>query len=461
MSRILVITVLILLGPPATRWLARADDQAIIGRIEEFFRSDDPEKLTQITNLIADDPSFDRVLLSDWLHRARLYQLVEPGTTTIEVPQTEGRARRLTVRVPPAYDPRRPYPVVYTLPNSGQSSIDAILAAEKSLGGIAGAFLIAAPDDSQPKSLAEDWPPSADLPACLTELRRRYHVQSDRVYLLAVGSSGGDAGDLGWTSAALYADQLAGAILAGGALRLPGNDALYGRFAPNLARLPILIAAPSGESATSQPIDAPALHARLAATANRAGIKMPWTTLGPDAAARALAEQRWPADQLQNQLAAAREHAPRKLRHCFRHAAEAHAYWLEGRDWLGAQWDDKPLRPARSSTTAPADDDAAIARAIGDRLGELSGEIRDQEIIVNRKGVAELTVWVIDDMIQWSRAVRVQCQGDTVFHGQLKPDLLLCLTLAEQTRDFDFLRWSAIRWKAGQKGRILKTSDLP
>ena len=85
-------------------------------------------------------------------------------------------------------------------------------------------------------------------------------------------------------------------------------------------------------------------------------------------------------------------------------------------------------------------------------LGELRGEIDGQTLRVERRHLEELTVWLGDGMVDWSRPVRLELDGATVFEGKVERDLAVCLNEAARTRDFDRLRWAGLR--VDGRGRV-------
>jgi len=85
-------------------------------------------------------------------------------------------------------------------------------------------------------------------------------------------------------------------------------------------------------------------------------------------------------------------------------------------------------------------------------LGHLRGEVVGQTLRVDRRHVGELTVWVGEGMVDWTKPVTVELAGKKAFSGLLKPDLLVCLSQAARSLDFDRLRWAGVRVDAHGKG---------
>jgi len=141
----------------------------------------------------------------------------------------------------------------------------------------------------------------------------------------------------------------------------------------------------------------------------------------------------------------------------FRLVCQGQVWWIEAHTWRGPWWDQKPLKLSFRPDENPdrLDDQAeARARAVRGRLAELRGEINKQEIRVHRKKISELTIWIGDGMIDWDQPVSLKVSGRKAFEGKLTPDLLVCLTQAARTYDFDRLRWAGLRFKSGSRTKI-------
>lgn len=113
---------------------------------------------------------------------------------------------------------------------------------------------------------------------------------------------------------------------------------------------------------------------------------------------------------------------------------------MERNTQQGEVW---PNHPAPRNPRPGESINDAIAWALIQQQGELHGEIDGQTITVTSKNVEELTIWISDGMIDWQQPIRVVAEGAEVFNGPVAPDLLVCLSQAARTYDFDRLRWAA------------------
>ncbi len=165
-----------------------------------------------------------------------------------------------------------------------------------------------------------------------------------------------------------------------------------------------------------------------------------------------------PADELHKVLTQTRVAYPPAVRHTFRHLCQGRTYWLEAHAWRGEQWDDtkRTVRLREGEKLFSNDDvDQAVLRTYRGLLAELSGTVRGQVIRVDRRRIGELTVWIGEEMIDWSQPVTLNVGGRTEFAGRLEPDLGVCLMQAARTWDFDRLRWAGLRFRSGANTRLV------
>jgi hypothetical protein len=124
--------------------------------------------------------------------------------------KTGGRRRATTyhVRVPPEYRHSRPYPLLIVLHDAGEKATAMLnrwteAAAEQG-------FLVAAPEWEQYPNATYNFTDEehAVVLTMLRDLRRRFQVDSDRVFLTGLGQGGGMAYDVGMSHPDLFAGVL-------------------------------------------------------------------------------------------------------------------------------------------------------------------------------------------------------------------------------------------------------------
>lgn len=435
---------------------ARADEAAILADLKAFFETDDPARREELARRVESDPGYNRASVSGWLQRTDLFEPLDPGRTRIRVAIDDGSTLAVTIRVPNAYDHRRPYPLLYCLHGLRGNADGIIDYVEHQLGEKIDQYLVAAPTGYRQVVIHSTTPPSSEHPAVLLAVKRAIHVDSDRVFALGY-SRGGHAA---WTLAMLHPDEFAGVVPVAGTLLLPGGADLFETFLPNIASTRVFACWGENDVISADGVT-PSEDGGIAGLNRQLGIlaaslQLPLTWFEhPD---KGHGDVDVPRTDLDKLLTATRERYPRKIRHVFRLVYQGRTAWIEAHAWRGSWWDDKPLKLSFRGDEDPLDPEVqrqATVRAIRGRLGELRGEINAQQIDVYRKKVSELTVWIGDGMIDWTKPVSLKVNGRKAFDGQLTPDLFVCLTQAARTYDFDRLRWAGLRFKSGSRTKLV------
>jgi hypothetical protein len=450
---------------------AAADEAAIIGYLEQYFRTPDPAQRKAAVEAILADPAYDRAKVRGWLHQVPLFEPLPAGQRTLRVDLPGGASRTVVLRIPRGYDPTRPWPLIYALHGMGGRAAQIIAYLEGILGEQCEAFVIAAPDGYEEVAVHDPrWPPTAEHPRAWRAIRETVHVDGDRVHL--TGYSRGGHGS--WTLGVLHADQFASITPIAGTLLLPLGDTLYETFVPSVANVPFLcvwgandIHGPDGKISPDGGICGMNrklrrfIEGRSAVTLEGKDASPPL----PDATFVEFPGQGHggivpPAGELAAQLAARRTHYPARVAHTFRHIYQGQAYWLEGLVWYGKQWADKtPDAPMRSGESIYRDGDyrRAAGRAIRRCLAVLEGSVEKQVVRVRRKKLREVVVWFGDGMIDWARPVTLYIGSQKAFEGTLEPSLHVCLAQVARTWEFDRLRWAGLHFRRSASARPVTT----
>ncbi len=443
---------IIVLGPIITN----AAEREILDNLRLFMNSPSAEERAAAIDRIQHDPAYDRSRVSTWLHASKLFDTQDSGVHPISVKIGQKQTLRTLVRIPAGYDASRPYPLIYGLHGMGGRAENIIAYVEALLGEQVEQFVIAAPSGYQQVLVRSTTPPSAEHVRVLRAVRQFAHIDCDRVYALGY-SQGGHAA---WTLSVTHPDQFAGIVPIAGTLLLPESDQLLPTFLPNLANTHVF-ACWGEDDSLSNDGKTPSPGGGIAGL-NRQICKL-------------AAENRWPItwyecagaghggivppkEDIQRVLKLRRAHYPQHVQQTFRLVHQGQTYWLETQQWSGSWWDEQPLKLSFRAEENPnllSDVAKARGRAVRSLLGELRGDVEGQKIDVYRKKVRELTVWIGDDMIDWSQPIEVEISGRTVYEGQITPDLGVCLRQAARTYDFDRLRWAGIHYKTGSRAKLI------
>ena len=355
---------------------SRADEPAILADIKAFFQTADLDRREELARRIESDAVYDRVKLRDWLHQADLFELLQPGQTDISVPIESNKTIRVTLRIPAGYDPQRAYPLIYALHGTHGSGPGIIRYVESVFGSKIDEYIVAAPSSYGHFYIGTEDPPSAQHLDALVQIKKRAHIDSDRVFVM--GYSMGGHGS--WTLAFMHADQFAGALPLAGSFIVSFIEKLWPPFTPNIQHTHILCCwgendiylddgstlSPNGGIAeTNRLMQALAEKEKLPLVMHEFSDKGHGGISPPPELLDALLAQR-------------RARYPKKIEHTFRHTYQARAYWLEGHAWKGPHWTDNNFGTINLRPGEKPDD--ALMREMRTRLGQLRGKVTGAEV---------------------------------------------------------------------------------
>ena len=427
----------------------------IVARIKRFFETSDEAERREIAHQIEADNAYDPSKVSDWLHAAGLHHQFKSGFKTIDVALDNREQRKVSVRVPKGYSPEKRWPLILAYHYTGGTGEDMLRLVSRSLAERVDEYVIAAPTDYLPLNIdsQRSWRPEQRL--VLRELRKSFHVDSNRIYVTGF-SQGCYAA---WSYATFFGDELAGAAPVActfdAAPEIPG---LWELLLPNVTNVPILHVWGSEDHLPVYGIDlrtivgvASKLNERLTELTKELNLDvLNYRIKGGGHAFDP------PGDLLTKLLEKRRSQYPSQVRHRFRSLIQGRAYWLEALAWDGDQWGMTPraLEPKSGESRAQT-----VGRTITELLGQLDGRIQGQEIAIVYRHVDSLMVWLGDDMVDWTKPVRIVGNGEEVFSGTVSRDLFLCLREAARTYDFDRLRWAGVRVSKNGKAKLVMNGD--
>lgn len=433
-----------------------ADSNTLLQNIKAFFETNNDDQREQIARRIAENEDYNYTNISYLLHQVDLFKPLNADVLNLRVELENGEARNLNVRVPADYNPRRAYPLIYALHGQGGNGLDIIRYIERMLPDRVDQYVLAAPDDYQQVLIHSTIPPSAEHLLCLLRIKQAVHIDSNRVY--AIGYSRG--GHAAWALAVAHPHEFAGVAAVAGCLLLQDYGELAELFLPNLAATRIYacwgekdIYGPDGHTLSPDGGIA-GVNRRVCEIAASQEAPLKWYEV-PETGHGGVSP---PRAELEELLSHVRPAPSKSVRHVFRLLYQGRAAWLEARDWQGPWWDQKPVNisfSADENPDDPADLRTARARAVRNLLGEVRGEIKDQEIRVYRKRIDELAIWIADDMIDWDRPITLTVNGRKVFEGSIQPDVYVCLSQAARSYDFDRLYWAGLYFKSSSKVRVI------
>ncbi|MDX2198530.1 MAG: alpha/beta hydrolase-fold protein [Phycisphaerae bacterium] len=428
---------------------ARADEAAILAHLKGYFGTTDVAQRAALVARIEADPAYERAKLRDWLHAADLFAPVAsppPDHLVTESIELEDHSpRTIEVRLPRQYDHRRAYPLIYALHGTGGDARGIISYMAKLLGDRLDEFVIAAPEGYGQFVIYEAGP-SDEHTRALAHLRRRFHIDADRVHL--TGYSRGGHGT--WTLALMHADEFASGLALAGTFNMLGADALWEEFLPNVRGLPLWTVWGEDDTVGDAGENSPqggiaGLNRKLRAACEKLALPCTFVEL-PDVGHGGVV----PSAEVVSAWLAARRVAPQaESQRSFRWLYQARTDWLAGAAWAGSAWEDQQRFTVEPRPRETAQD--AFHRELRARLGKLSGRIQGQTIEVRREHISELTIWLCDGMFDWSQPLTIKVSGREVFSGNVAPSLAVSLDQAAKSYDFGRLRWAGLQFHGRKK----------
>ncbi|MFQ5490358.1 MAG: alpha/beta hydrolase-fold protein [Phycisphaerae bacterium] len=434
-----------LLSVPIPAWAQAkpsSADAALIERVTDYFREADPGRRKKLLPKIdrAAGQSIEKV--ADAIRAVQLWPEATAGTHTFELKPNPKSSTRVDVILPSDYDPKKPWPMILCLHGQGGRGTNALGYVRRLLDEQAGNFVLAAPTDYKGAWFMVT-PADAQEPVdLLLELRRRYHVDTDRVYVL--GYSMGGHGAL--TLASLYGDDFASAISLAGTLVVPYVP-VQSILAQNLANVPVL--AVWGENDVFDDSGKPAPGGGIAGLNENLMNLSVEMNLGINGQALPGVGHRGvdpPLDALRTFLDMRRDRTPSQIKHWFRYPVQGRFGWLRQRRFGGKPWSHTQLSIVAKTTD---DINKYIVETVKKKLAYLGGYIENQFIEVTTRRTRELEVLLNDELIDPNQPITLKVNRKIRYEGLVKPRISTLLEVAYQ--DWDFQRLYSIRLVVGRK----------
>jgi pimeloyl-ACP methyl ester carboxylesterase len=171
-------------------YLREEGEAARAGLLEKYQKEPDVAEVGEITQLIPTLPPVDPAELS-------------PGKMSQQ--HTAPSGVKYTVRVPPEYTHHRPYPVIVALHHTTQKASE--LADGMSLDAARNGYIVVAPEWTDGFQQTFDYTSEEHTRVLdvVRDMRRRYQVDSDRVFLFGFGEGGTAACDIALSHPDLFA----------------------------------------------------------------------------------------------------------------------------------------------------------------------------------------------------------------------------------------------------------------
>lgn len=393
--------------------------------VEAFFRADHAERRDALMAEIENVSGGSIEIVAKAVRRVQLWPKIPEIHGVFSFKSAAAGTVQTAYQLPPGYDPKHRYPTVLCMSDESTSAPASLASAGAVLGDALDEFVLIAPKRRLSGWFHKNSSAAVDLPALMREVRRRFHIDTDRVFLFGV-EAGGDAA---WLAAIMHSDLFAGVIVFSAYPRVPYPAQAYPFLLENLRQLAVLtVWTGAGDTQATNRQEAVGAHNRAIAALSKtallpiASVELPSDTLPalkpPDA-------------QLVNILSRRRVTHAHSVAHWFRYPAQGHARWLTQTKFMGDVWEAEQISILASSS---ADRDEFIADVLKQKLAYLGGRIDGQTITIKTRACARIKLLLPEGIVNLAKPLTVSCNGIKRFEGIAHPSIR---TLLEDS----YARW--------------------
>lgn len=444
----MIASLILLLGlaGPVDPTTAPADQEpSLEQRVLEFFKTPEGGARSRLLGIIVNHSEAGLDQVAEAVRNVQVWEPMPAGLQSLDVEYGAGRSVAVRVRVPEAYDHTKRYPLILALHGQGQGALNYLQYLEQVLGAEAESFILAAPQDYT-GTWFEGTAAEAEEPvAILGALRRRYHVDTDRVYVN--GYSLGGHGS--FMCGVLYTDAFASAISLAGTFTTPNTPQTKPTLLLNLVGFPMLLV--WGEHDTrdrnqeeTQSGGIAGLNRTLQSELPEMGVTGVEFIELTDRGHRDVVP---PRDRFLHYLQLRRDNDRKEVLHWFRFPAQGRMGWMRQTEFAGEPWEGQIVVRVR-----PGDDVQEFARrAVQRKLALLEGTIEGQtiRIRVQRTQAAELLLH--EGLIDLTQPITIYRREKILFEGPVAPSISTLLTLAYD--DWEFQRLPSVRIVVPGRGK--------
>jgi len=413
-------------------------------KVERYFGCADPAKRREIERQIEQIAAGDPQVVAEAVRQARLWSALGSGEGRFSLTLPSKRTIDVQYVVPDGYDPAAAHPLLVCLGSQNSSPAEVLERAEVVLGRPARLMVRVAPSRAVGGSF---WMPpaeSGDFPALLQALRRRFHVDTNRVYLF--GSHVG--ADAAWHLAIAHPDLIAGVVALSGFPHMPYAEQVYPFLLADLRTVAVLSVWWLGDMATLSN------RAMFVKAHNQAIVRladmMSWPIVGVEVgdeseAASVIAEKA-------EATVFAHERPPpgSEVSHWFRYPGQGRCGWLRQARFQQPVWESTQLAILPGPAT---DADAFIAKVIKSKLAFLHGTISGQQINIDAQRCERIELLLTDGLIDFDQPISLICNGKKRYQGRVQKKISTMLQTAYQNWDFQRLVWAKLSFRIDSVAR--------
>ncbi|MCH7703483.1 MAG: hypothetical protein IIB61_00085 [Planctomycetes bacterium] len=403
--------------------------------IEAYFGAADSEsrarRLLEITDLAGGE--LDVVVAA--LREIHVWPELGDAVGTIGIDPLRGSTPAWTYHLPDDYDCRLPHPLIVCLPShdgiDGRLTISMALA---DLDHLADGFVLVAPHQALTDRRGLSTSAEDSLHGFSSAVRRRIHIDSERVFLYGIDRGADEA----WHLELTHSWTFAGMIVHGGRPIVEYPRQVLPFLLENLRGLSIFSTWAAADPNSAEP------RSRLTAAHNRAvidwarqvGLSIDGIELRPGGNRRtggAIDEDGAVADGRRAVLAARRDRLETVVARWFRRPHEGDVGWLRQLRFGGEVWD----ADQTSIAVAPgADRDTVIADRVKERMAYLGGRVEGNVIRIETRKCGRIEVRLRVAMIDFSKPLEVYCNGRRRYRRIVVPSIATLLETAQESWEF-------------------------
>ena len=395
--------------------------------LESYLQTDDPSERASLAESIEQDAGDDPDAIAEALGRVQLWKPFPENHGVISFETGFPGITTVTYDLPESYDPADRHGLILCMPHPGMSPTEAVALAGHALGSAAREFVLVSPDRPVDGSFHQDRSSAGVLRRLMRLLRRRIHLDTDRVFLFGVG----EGGDAAWMAGLTHPDLFAGAIVLSAHPHLPYPRQVYPFLLENLRRLPLLSVYAAAEG------DPPQTRSEKVAAYNRAIVRLAaeksLPIVGVEITATAPGVLKPPADRVAAMLAGRRPPSAGEVSLWFRYPAQGHAGWLRQTKFMHDVWEADQLSILASPAT---DHDRYITDVIQDKLAFLGARVDGQTITIETRRCARIELLIPQGLVDFSIPITVRCNGRKRYDRMIQPSIRTMLETAYQDWEF-------------------------
>lgn len=406
-----------------------ADEQkhaALTELVEQYFGTTDRSGRTALVAEIRKSAGESVAAVAAAMMDAQLWESIDESADEIAVSYGPGRHTRIAVTLPDDYDPTKRYPLILAF-------VDPVEApAEREWPEAFDDFVVAAPLDIDNDPFNAGIQGSAAPAEWLMALRRRYHLDSDRLYL----HGSGIPGDAAFVSLVMHCDLFAAAVIHEATLDVPFRKELQQLLLDNLHDTPLHLmwtepSLPPSTELEGRQVEIALANRSIVEFARKAGLP--------------IAETMEPWRQFQR----IGRRAVRDVRKWFRYPAQGQAGFVRQRVFRPPAWEGDQL----DIQVAPeVNRGAFITKFFESKLARLTGRIRGQRIEVTSTHCESVEIRLGPGMVDFDESVVIFYNGNRRFDGHIRPSI--ATLLASAYADWEFQRPVYVRLLVGDAGRV-------